>query len=313
MGERGGAAAHSAALLPLGAVAGAALLWALAASVARGLFDSGVPPIELVEARAVLSALGLALIPAAWSARPRPASTSRGLVVALGLSIALVNVAYYTAISRVPVAVAIVLQYLGPGIVVAWVAFTRRARPPSAVMVAVAVAFLGVVLVSEVLGGELARIDAVGLAAGLASALLFATYTVLSERAVATYGTVGTVFRAFTAASLLWIVYQLPQGWPEALFTADRLAPVVFVGLGGTLVPFLLYVWGVQRLRSERAVIAATLEPLFAALVAWVLLDQVLSPMQTVGGVLILAAVVRLQLTAQPPTPAISRSHPPPG
>ncbi len=84
--------------------------------------------------------------------------------------------------------------------------------------------------------------------------------------------------------------------WPPAalLWAVGRRSRAGCSGLGGTLLPFLLYVWGVQRLRSERAVIAATLEPLFAALVAWMLLDQVLSPMQTMGGVLILGAVVWL-------------------
>lgn len=315
MGQRGRREIHSGALLPLLAVASAALLWAIAAAVARQLFDSGVPPIELVEARAVLSALGLALLPAAWKRRPGSLTTTGSvrLVVALGLSIALVNIAYYTAIARVPVAVAIVLQYLGPGIVVGWLAFARRSRPPSEVLVAVAVAFAGVVAVSEVLGGDLANIDALGLLAGLASAVLFAAYTVLSERAVAAYGAVGTVLRAFATAAALWILYQLPQGVPETLFDGDRWPRVLFVGFGGTLIPFLLYIWGVQRLRSERAVIAATLEPLFAALVAWFLLDQFLSPMQAVGGTLILAAVVWLQLNAAPETEAAVSPTPPPG
>ena len=312
MGQHEGEAVHSGALVPLLAVAAAALLWAVAAAVARELFDAGVPPIQLVEARAVLSAVGLALIPAAWRSRSR-GDAPRWLIGALGLAIALVNVAYYTAISRVPVAVAIVLQYLGPGVVVGWVALRRRERPPSDVLIAVVVAFFGVVLVSEALGGDLADVDAVGLAAGLASAFLFAAYTVLSERAVETYGAVGTVLRAFAAAALLWVLYQAPQGWPEELVADGRLPRVLFVGLGGTLVPFLLYIWGVQRLRSERAVIAATLEPLFAALVAWALLDQLLSPMQTAGGALILGAVVWLQLNVKTARPAVSSPTPPPG
>lgn len=312
MGQQERAEIHSGALLPLAAVGTAALLWAVAATVARGLFDDGVPPIQLVEARAVLSAAGLALIPAAWRGRRRERAPG-WLVVALGVSIALVNVAYYTAIARVPVAVAIVLQYLGPGIVVAWMAFRRRARPPTDVSIAVTVAFIGVVLVSEVLRGDLAQVDAVGLLAGLASAVLFATYTVLSERAVGAYGAVGTVLRAFSAAALLWIVYQLPQGWPAALVDDGRLPRVLFVGIGGTLLPFLLYIWGVQRLRSERAVIAATLEPLFAAIVAWLLLDQLLSPMQATGGALILGAVLWLQLNVRSRRGRATAPTPPPG
>lgn len=294
------------------AVALAALLWAIAAAVARDLFDDGVPPIQLVEARAVVSALGLALIPAAWRSNGIRTAAPGWIVVALGVSIALVNAAYYTAISRLAVAVAIVLQYLGPGMVVAWTAFSNRRRPSTEVLIAVALAFVGVVFVSEVPGGDLGTIDVIGLAAGLGSAVFFAAYTMQSERASNRYGPIGTVFRAFAAASVVWILYQAPQGWPRALFEAPNMGRVVFVGIAGTLMPFLLYVWAVGRLRSERAVIAATLEPLFAGIVAWLWLNQVLSLLQIFGGALILAAVLWLQLRGQPAqTPSRDRPMPP--
>jgi drug/metabolite transporter, DME family len=62
------------------------------------------------------------------------------------------------------------------------------------------------------------------------------------------------------------------------------------------LIPFLLYVWGVERVRAERGVIAATLEPVLAAVVAWLFLDEALSPIQIVGGALVIGAVVALQV-----------------
>ena len=316
VGQHGQPETHSGSLVPLLAIATAALLWAIAATVARDLFDNGVPPIQLVEARAVLSALGLALIPASWRTKGRRDAAPGWIVVALGASIALVNAAYYTAISRLAVAVAIVLQYLGPGMVVAWTAFATRRRPSIEVLIAVAVAFVGVVFVSELPAGEIGGVDVIGLGAGLASAVFFAAYTLQSERAAARYGSIGAVFRAFAAASVLWVIYQVPQGWPSALFDPENVGKVLFVGLAGTLAPFLLYVWAVGRIRSERAVIAATLEPLFAGIVAWLWLDQVLSLSQVAGGVAILTAVLWLQLQrpSVEPVPDIARPpNPPPG
>ncbi|MDP9068237.1 MAG: EamA family transporter [Actinomycetota bacterium] len=304
MGERGGETSHSATPLPVAAIALAALLWAIAAVVARDLFDAGVPPIHLVEARAVLSALGLALLPVTWRSRRRRRPDAGRIVIALGLSIALVNAAYYTAIARLAVAVAIVLQYLGPGLVVAWNALARRRRPSARVATAVVVAFVGVVLVSEVTGGDFGAVDLIGLGAGLASAVFFAAYTLQSEEAAAVFGPIGAVFRAFVAASVFWFLYQLPQGLPSTLFDPANLPSVAFVGIAGTLMPFLLYVWAIGRIRSERAVIAATLEPLFAGIVAWVWLGQMLSLVQIAGGALILGAVVWLQLEAAPNEPA---------
>jgi len=279
------------------AVAAAALLWALAAVVARSLFDDGVEPLELVQARAVLSALGLALVPAVWRG---PRGGLREALV-LGLAIALVNAAYYLAIERLAVAVAIVLQYTGPAILVGWTALVEKRRPGRDVIAALVLAFAGVVLVSEVFAGDLGRLDLLGIAFGIAAAVLFATYTLQSERAERRFGAVGALARAFAVASLFWIVTQIPRGWPGALFESEHVAGVIFVGLGGTLAPFLLYIWAIGHLRSERAVIAATLEPLFAGLIAWVWLDQVLGPLQLAGGVLILVAVTTLQVrVAQP-------------
>ena len=296
MGKPGSEGGYSDATLGLAAIALAAALWAVAAAVARALFDDGVEPLELVQARSLLSAAGLALIPAAWR---RPAVPRIGRVIALGLCIALVNASYYIAIQRLAVAVAIVLQYLAPALVVIWTAAVTRRRPSTEVIVAVVVAFLGVVLVAEITGGELARLDAPGLLAGLAAAVLFASYTLLSEKAGEAYGILGALFRGFVAASVAWIVFQSFRGWPSALFTPDHLPLVLFVGLGGTLAPFILYLWGVQRVRAERATIASTLEPVLVALFAWIWLGQALSPIQLGGGALIIGAILSLQLGRQ--------------
>lgn len=276
------------------AIALAATLWALAAAVARRLFDDGVDPLELVQARALLSVAGLALVPAAWR-KPHGISDLRG-VIALGLCIALVNATYYIAIQRLAVAVAVVIQYLGPALVVLWIAATLRRRPSPVILGAVVVAFTGVVLVSELPAGNFGRLDGFGLAMALACAVLFAAYTILSEGAAAHYGVQGALFRGFATAGLFWIVVQSFRGWPEELFTPEHLPLVLFVGLPGTLVPFLLYLWGVERVRAERASIAATLEPVVVALIAWVWLGQSLSIMQLIGGSLIIGAVLSLQL-----------------
>ncbi|MFP5298771.1 MAG: EamA family transporter [Actinomycetota bacterium] len=91
------------------AIAAAAVLWAVAANVARSLFDDGVPPVELAASRAWIALAGLGLL------RPWRVSPARGLsrprLVGLGLAIALVNAVYYIAIQRLDVAVAIVLEY----------------------------------------------------------------------------------------------------------------------------------------------------------------------------------------------------------
>jgi DME family drug/metabolite transporter len=283
----------SAAVAGLSAVAAAAALWAVGAVVARRLFDAGVNPVELTESRAVLACAGFALVPVA---RRRPQRGRRGDIVGLGVALALVNVTYYVAISRIPVAVALVVQYTAPAFVVAWTSAVSRRAPSPQVLAALVVALVGVVLVVDLVSGAGGRMDALGVAVAVASALFFATYTVLAERTGAVYGSAGAMFRGFTVATVLWVAYQAPRGFPRELVEPSNLPEVFYLGLAGTLVPFFLYAWGVARVRAERAAIAATLEPVIAAVVAWAWLGQHLSAVQVAGGVLVVGAVVSLQL-----------------
>ncbi|HEV3400891.1 MAG TPA: DMT family transporter [Acidimicrobiales bacterium] len=285
-------------LLGYTAVAAAAALWAVAAVVARRLFDSGVSPVELTESRAVLAFAGFALVPSAWR-RVRSGWTAQ--VLGLAVAIALVNVTYYVAISRVPVAVALVIQYTAPALIVGWMAAVTRTVPSRQVVAALAVALVGVVLVVDLTPGAIGGIDAFGLAMAIASAVFFSTYIVLAEKTGAVYGSSGAMLRAFCVASLLWVVYQLPRGVPEDVLDLSNLPGVLYVGLAGTLAPFLLFAWGVGRVRAERAAIAATLEPVIAAVVAWGWLGQHLSALQVAGAALVVGAVVTLQLRRQRP------------
>ncbi|MGH2749297.1 MAG: EamA family transporter [Actinomycetota bacterium] len=302
----------------LAAIALAAALWALGAVLAAGLFADGVAPLELAEARSIVSALGLALLPASWrrpqsprrsgrarpvsvrrSGRARPASPPSAAVrrrlVTLGVCIGLVNAVYYVAIDRLPVAVALVLQYTAPALVVVYTAIRLRARPRNEVLVAVVLALAGVALVSGLLGAELGSVDLLGVAMGLASAVLFATYTLVGESVTRVYGPLGAMFRAFCIAGALWICWQVFNGIPYELFDPANLPRVVLIGVGATLAPFLLYLWGVERVKAERAAIAATLEPVLGAVVAWTFLAQSLGVVQIVGGALVIAAVILIQ------------------
>lgn len=277
----------------------AAALWAVAAVVARRLFDDGISAVELTQSRALLATVGFALVPGAWrsrSGRGRPTQ-----IIALGVALALVNVSYYVAISRIPVAVALVIQYTAPALVVGWASVASRRAPPSEILVALFAALVGVVFVVELFSGAIGRMDGFGTAVAVASAVFFATYAVLAERTGSIYGSTGAMFRGFAVASVVWVVFQAPRGFPSELIEPANLPEVLYVGVAGTLVPFFLFAWGIARVRAERAAIAATLEPVIAAVVAWVWLGQSLSASQVAGGLLVVAAVAFLQGTARQP------------
>jgi DME family drug/metabolite transporter len=197
--------------------------------------------------------------------------------------------------------VALVVQYTAPALIVTWTAAMSRRAPSADVLAALVAALVGVVLVVDLAPGAIGRIDAVGLAVAIAFAVLFASYTVLAERTGAVYGSTAAMLRGFAVASVLWVAFQVPRGLPDELLRRANLPEVLYVGLAGTLAPFLLFAWGVGRVRAERAAIAATLEPVIAAVVAWAWLGQHLSPLQIAGGVLVVGAVVSLQVRRRRP------------
>lgn len=273
------------------AIALAATLWAIAAIIARQLFDAGVTPVQLTLGRSAITAAGLGLFTLGRSGFRWQID---GRVLSLGLSLGLVTVTYYVAIARISVSAAIVIQYTAPALVVLWTAFSARKLPSLVVMMAVLLALVGVAMVSGI-GNQSLHLDGIGLISAALSAVFFSAYILLSQSLVDQLGAIGVMFRGFLLSSLFWFLCLLPQGLPTALLQPNHLTGLWFVGIGGTLVPFSLMCWGIQQIQAERGAIAATLEPVLAALFAWIWLQQSLQPTQILGGVIVLVAITALQ------------------
>ncbi|MGH2795995.1 MAG: EamA family transporter, partial [Actinomycetota bacterium] len=194
-------------------------------------------------------------------------------------------------------------------LVVLWLAFAARRPPSSRVLLALAAAFAGVALLSElpdVLSGEGTSLAPRGVAAAIASAFAFASYIVTGERVERAAGPVGSLARGFGVASVMWIVIQATRGRPDSLFDGSLLPGVLLLGVVATIIPFSLFLWGLARIGPSRAGIVSTLEPLSAAFLAYVWLEQSLSGLQIAGAALVVAgiAVVQSERSETAPTPA---------
>ena len=287
----------------LGRVVLAGACWALAAVLAKYAFQRGVPPVRLAEARVGVALVALAPF-LAWR-RPellRPPPGTWPVLAAFGACVAAVNLAYYLAIDHLPVGVAVALQYTGPALLLAVTTVAVRdatSRPGRLAWAAAGITLAGAVLVSRALEG-LRALELPGLAAGLASAALFACYLLAAEQA----GRRGaepatTLLWGFGVAVAIWAVAVPWWSWPlSSLADPGVAAAVAGVGLVGTLAPFALAVGAVRVISAATAGIAATAEPVFAAGFAWLLLGQHLGPAQLAGGALVVAGVVLAQLAA---------------
>lgn len=271
----------------------AALGWASSGTAAKHLFLMGVTPAGLVQMRATLAAVLIGL----WIAMTRPdlfRVEKRDLprILALGfLGMAMVQFTYLFAISRIHVAVAILMQYMAPVFIFFWSLTFGSKKPTLLSAAAIAVTVLGCYFVSGAYDFDLSELDLLGLGSGLASAVSFAVYTLLGEGLVGRYDPRAVTFHAFLVAAVTWNLASAP------LFFVGMCADPAFLFWGlyvvviGTVAPFLLYVAGMRGISSVNASITATTEPIFAGLISWVFIGEALTPVQMAGAALVLFAV----------------------
>lgn len=286
----------------------AAACWAANAVIAAGAFELGVTPERLAQTRVIVALVPLAAyLLVARRDLMRPPRAALPALIGFGACIVAVNFAYYVAIDRVPVGVAVALQYTAPVLVLAGTAVVARRSPQPTIWLAGALSLAGAVLVSGALAGAQQPLDGLGLLAGVAAALTFAGYLVTAELA-GHRGThpVTTLFIGFCVAALIWTVVLPLWEWPVELLADPQIAwRVVAVGLLGTLLPFGLVVAALRWISSAVAGIATTAEPVLAALLAWLFLGQVLSVPQVIGAGLVIAGVLIAQMTRQPEAAAV--------
>lgn len=273
------------------AVFAAACLWGLSGVVAKSLFDESVAPTTLVAVR-LWGAAMVALVYAGVfrGAELRRTWARRGRVFALGLALAATQFAYYAAIALGSVATAIFLQYLAPALLVVW-ARVAEGQPLSAGRVgAVGLAWAGAFLLVARPAGLV--VSPGGVAWGLASAVLFALYTVLARREVRGSDPWAVLALALAFGALAWSVVVPPWvAWTQP-YTPGQWLRFGHLAVLATVVPFGLFLWGLRRVRPERAGILASVEPVVAALAAYAALGERLGAQQVAGACLILAAVL---------------------
>lgn len=285
-------------------MAAAAVLWAVGGNVASRLIDRGASPLELTAGR---SGIALAGVGAIVLFRRTGSGKSIGVwlhtgrwgaLVAFGLSLAAANFTYYAAISLLPVAVAIVIQYTAPALVVIWKAIATRRRPTRRVLASLGSVLVGVVLLSEVyqvVGSAGTTLDPLGIVVAFGSAVAFTAYILLGEVVGRGLGSTRSVFYGFAVATILWSLTLMVRGRLDTLTEAEFLPGVVFLGVVATIAPFLLFVWGLGVVSASPAGIISTLEPVSAAVIAYLWLGQSLEPLQGVGAAAVIGGIAVVQ------------------
>jgi drug/metabolite transporter (DMT)-like permease len=211
---------------------------------------------------------------------------------------------YFSAMQRMPVAIALLIQYLAPVLLVGFVWLRTRRRPSALVLGGSLIAVAGLVLVVDVAG---ARFDLWGTLLALGAAVCAAVYFVISARAVDDLSPIalaagGLLFGAAIIV-LLGVTGILPFHAPAVSVVVGGVSlpwivPVLWVAIASTAVGYALGVIAVPRIGSRLASFIGLAEVLFALAFAWLLLGETPGPVQFAGGALILLGVVAVRWDA---------------
>jgi drug/metabolite transporter (DMT)-like permease len=275
----------------------AATLWAVNASIASTLMDRGLGWAPLSQLRVagtfLMLAVGLALL------RPGLLRVARARVPELAVlgifALAPVQATYFLAIDRLEISAALTIQYLAPLLVLLWLRLWLRRSLAPGLWYAVALSVAGCFFVVEAY--DTGSLDALGVIVAFGSAITFASSMVLTERAGVHHSPFTTITYGFGFATLAWAIVQPWWLFPfdELGSTRDALLAAGVVTIG-TLLPFLALTASLALVPASRAGVIATLEPVLAAMFAWILVGEALAALQVFGIVLVVTGVVWVQL-----------------
>ncbi len=284
----------------------AAALFALNGTISKSILLSGIDAARLSQLR-VTAAFAILLVVVGLTRRPalRIRRAEVPVLLAYGiLGIAMTQYLYFVSISRLPVGVALLIEFTAPIMVALWFRFGMHEDVSGRVWLALVLALFGLALVGQVWAGF--TLDGLGVIAGFGAAGALAIYYLLADRQVRgphPRDPVSLTMWGFGAAALFWAIVQPWWSFPWSALSGEGFplgdtGPAVplwalcsYMIVLGTVVPFWLVVVSLHHIRASQASVVGMTEPLLAILIAWVALGETLYPLQVVGAFVVLAGV----------------------
>ncbi len=310
--------AHRNPALGLGLVVLGALLFVQNAGVSRVALRAGVDPAELTTLRVTGTAVVLVLVAALFRRDAlRPPGGRLGLLLVVNglVGVAALQWTYFVAIDRLPVGMALLLEYQAPILVALWARFVQRERVRPRLWVGLALAWTGLAAATGVWRGL--TFDVVGVLGGLGAAVCFATYFLIGEHGVGRLDPLRVIVWSFLVAAVgLNVVRPLDGARLDLLDDrvsllgrlADHTAPLwavlAWIVVVGTVLPFGVALLALRHLPATTVTMVAMLEPIGVGALGWVWFGETLDAVALVGGVAVVAGIVLAQ-TARRPAPVL--------
>jgi drug/metabolite transporter (DMT)-like permease len=292
------------------------------AGVSRVALRSGVDPAMLTTIRVSFTFLVLLLFAVCFrrtALRPPPGRLLL-LVVAHGLiGVAALQWTYFVAIDRLPVGMALLLEYQAPVLVALWARFGQHEPVRPRLWLGLVLAVVGLAAATEVWKG--AKFDGLGVLAGLAAAVCFAGYFLIGEAGVGSLDPLRVILWSFGVATIVLNLITPITGFDAGPLgrqvslrgSLDAHAVPLWLVLGwvivlGTLVPFFAELFALSFVKATTVTVIALLEPIGVSALGWAWFHESLGPIAILGCLAVVAGIVIAQsarrdhVAIEPPT-----------
>ena len=285
--------------------ASSALFFGIGAPVTKALAAADMTALQITQARMTVAALLLlALVLLKYPKQLLVSRSEWPMLISFGLLAFCLNQFLYTvAVSRVPVGIALLLEYLAPVLIILWIRFVRKTSFPPAIWIGVASVLIGLFMVGEVWLGF--HLDTIGILAGLGTALALAARFLLSEHGLKTHKPLVLTALGTSIGSIALNIFSPITHFPwdsviyDVAMIGDLYVPLwillIWLSVVSTVFAYLAGITAQQYLSSAAVSQIATLEVVFAAVFAAVLLSENLSVIQVIGAMTMLIGILLAQ------------------
>jgi len=282
----------------------ASMGFALGGVAAKVLREADMDAFRLTQIRSTgagLILLAFAIIKGKDQLRARKEEI-KDLILFGIIGVAAVTSFYFFAIKYLFVSVALIIEFTASIWIALYLKFVRKKHISPIMWLGIACAFFGLILVSQIWSGS--TLHPLGVAVAFADAFALAYYFITAERLTQTRTSLSLMTWGIGVAAIFWAIILPWWSFPFEYLTdsyslsgnlsgynAPGWALLLWIIIIGTVIPYLLTVTGIRELSAGTSSVIGMIEPIFAGVIAWIILNEALSGIQLVGCAVVLLGI----------------------
>jgi drug/metabolite transporter (DMT)-like permease len=282
----------------------ASMGFALGGVAAKVLREADMDAFRLTQIRSTgagLILLAFAIIKGKDQLRARKEEIKDLLLFGI-IGVAAVTSFYFFAIKYLFVSVALIIEFTASIWIALYLKFVKKKHISPIMWLGIACAFFGLVLVSQIWSGS--TLHPLGVAVAFADAFALSYYFITAERLTQTRTSLSLMTWGIGVAAIFWAIilpwwtfpfeyltdsYSLSGNLSE--YNAPGWALLLWIVIIGTVIPYLLTVTGIRKLSAGTSSVIGMIEPIFAGVIAWIILNEALSGVQLIGCAVVLLGI----------------------